>query len=212
MGRGGREALARVTFEVEEEEASVDSRSIPERVVERACEAGSTFVIALEEADDDRSIEDMAKGSERKQGSIFDTEGDCESVEVVEGNTREPASPLDTDKEGSVGEPTSLLDVLRLARVETSVDSKIWQRSTESLKGVFKGHGHWGLPQRLLATVGCIRGFRGLYKEHTLGSSAKTLRSPEVKGELSRFKLKRKYRKCRRIYMWRPGARTKQCS
>ena len=100
-----------MTFEVEEEEASVDSRSIPERAVERACEAGLTFVIALEEADDNRSIEDTAKGSERKRGSIFDTEEDCESIEVAEGNTCEPASPLDTDEEGSVGELTSPLDV-----------------------------------------------------------------------------------------------------
>ena len=112
--------------------------------------------------------------------------------------------------DSSVEENLNLL--LRLARVGTSVDSKIWQRSTESLKGVFKGHGRWGLPQRLLATVSCIRGFWGLYKERTLGSSAKTLRSLEVKEELSRFKLKRKYRRCRRIYMWRPGAWTKQCS
>ena len=37
---------------------------------------------------------------------------------------------------------------------------------------------------------------RGLYKERTLESSAKTLRSLEVKGELSRFKLREKYRKC----------------
>ena len=52
---------------------------------------------------------------------------------------------------------------------------------------------------------------RGLYKERTLESSTKTLRSPDVKGELSRFKLREKYRKCHRIYMWRLGARTKQC-
>ena len=63
---GEREALPRVTFKVEEEEASVDHRSIPERAVERACEAGLTFVIMLEEANDNRSIEDTAKGSEHK--------------------------------------------------------------------------------------------------------------------------------------------------
>ena len=80
------------------------------------------------------------------------------------------------------------------------------------MRGVFKERGCWGLPQRLLATIGCVRGFKGLYKERTLESSAKTLRSPEVKGELSRFKLERKYRRCRRIYVWRPGAQTKQCS
>ena len=59
------------------------------------------------------------------------------------------------------------------------------------MKDVFKGHGRWGLPQQLLATIGCIRGFKDEYKEHTLESSAKTLRSPEVKGELSRFKLRK---------------------
>ena len=53
---------------------------------------------------------------------------------------------------------------------------------------------------------------RDLYKERTLESSAKTLRGPRVKGELSRFKLSRNYRKYRRIYTWRSGARTKQCS
>ena len=39
------------------------------------------------------------------------------------------------------------------------------------------------------------------YKECTLESSAKTLRSPEVKGELSRFKLGENYRRYRRIYI-----------
>ena len=60
------------------------------------------------------------------------------------------------------------------------------------MKGVFKGHRCWGLLQQLLATIGCVRGFQGEYKERTLESSAKTLRSPKVKGELSRFKLRRK--------------------
>ena len=31
-------------------------------------------------------------------------------------------------------------------------------RDEGSLKGVFKGSGCWGLPQRLLATIGCTRG------------------------------------------------------
>ena len=39
------------------------------------------------------------------------------------------------------------------------------------------------------------------YKERTLESSAKTLRSPEVKGELSRFKLGENYRRYRHIYI-----------
>ena len=33
--------------------------------------------------------------------------------------------------------------------------------------------------------------FKDLYKECTLESSARTLRNPEVKGELSRFKLEK---------------------
>ena len=46
------------------------------------------------------------------------------------------------------------------------------------------------------------RRFHGEHKERTLGSSVKTLRSPKARGELSRFKLKRKYRRCRHnIYM-----------
>ena len=59
------------------------------------------------------------------------------------------------------------------------------------MKGIFKGFRCWGRPQQLLATIGCVRGFKGEYKERTLESSAKTLRSPEIKGELSRFKLRR---------------------
>ena len=80
------------------------------------------------------------------------------------------------------------------------------------LKGVFKDTSTGGFLSGSSATIGCVRGSRGLYKERTLESSAKTLRSPEVKGELSRFKLENKYRRSRHIYMWRPGARTKQCS
>ena len=50
--------------------------------------------------------------------------------------------------------------------------------------------------------IGCVRGSKGLYKERTLKSSAKTLRSPEVKGELSRFKLRENYRKYHLIYIY----------
>lgn len=101
----------RVTFKVEEEEASVDHRSIPDRAVERAYEAGLTFVIALEEADNDRSIKDMAEGTKHKWGSIFNTEEDCELIKVAKGNMREPASPFDIDEEGSMGELTLPLDI-----------------------------------------------------------------------------------------------------
>ena len=70
------------------------------------------------------------------------------------------------------------------------------------MKGIFKGHRCWGLPQQLLATIGCIRGFKGEYKERTLESSAKTLRSPEVKGRWSRFKLRDQYRRSCHIYIY----------
>ena len=52
-------------------------------------------------------------------------------------------SPLMTIRSGSSEFLTLQINkvLLRLARVGTSIDSKIWQRSTESLKGVFKGHG-----------------------------------------------------------------------
>ena len=80
------------------------------------------------------------------------------------------------------------------------------------MKGVFKGYECWGLPQQLLATIGCIRGFKGLYKERTLESSAKTLRGPEVKEELSRFKLEKSTGDIVALYKCVPGARTKQCS
>ena len=41
----------------------------------------------------------------------------------------------------------------------------------------------WGLPQQVLATVGCVRRFKELYKERTLKSSTKTQRDPEIQGE-----------------------------
>ena len=79
-------------FDAEEKEANVDHRSIAKRVVERASEVGSTFITALEEADNDRSIKEPAKGSGHKQGSIFNVEedmDDCELIETVEGSVSE---------------------------------------------------------------------------------------------------------------------------
>ena len=49
--------------------------------------------------------------------------------------------------------------------------------------------------------IGCARDSKCLDKECTLESSVKTPRSPEIKGELSRFKLKRNYRRYRHIYI-----------
>ena len=59
--------------------------------------------------------------------------------------------------DSSVKENLNLL--LRLARVETNVDSKV-TKEQGSLKDFFKGRMCWGLPQRPLATIGCIRGFK----------------------------------------------------
>ena len=50
--------------------------------------------------------------------------------------------------------------LLRLARVETNVDSK-QRKARRSLKGVFKEQGCWGLPQRLLTADGCSGSFKG---------------------------------------------------
>ena len=49
--------------------------------------------------------------------------------------------------------------LLRSARVETGIDSNI-KETRVPLKGVFRGHRCWGLPQWLLAIVDCVRGSR----------------------------------------------------
>ena len=43
--------------------------------------------------------------------------------------------------------------------------------------------------------------FKGLYKERTLESSAKTLRGLKVKGELSRFKLRKEVQEISSLYI-----------
>ena len=111
--------------------------------------------------------------------------------------------------DSSVKENLNLL--LRLARVETNVDSKI-AKGQGILEGRLQGTWVLGASAAAPSNDRLRKRFKGLDKECTLGSSAKTQRDPVVKGELSRFKLRGKYRKCRRIYIWRPGARTKQCS
>ena len=111
--------------------------------------------------------------------------------------------------DSSVKENLNLL--LRLARIETNVDSKTAKRQG-ILEGRLQGAQVLGASAAVLSNRRLHKRFKDLYKERTLESSAKTLRSPEGKGELSRFKLRGKYRRDRQIYMWRPGARTKQCS
>ena len=54
--------------------------------------------------------------------------------------------------DSSVEENLNLL--LRLTRVEAIVDLK--DKGKGFLKGVFKSEGCWGLPQQLLATIGCL--------------------------------------------------------
>ena len=55
-------------------------------------------------------------------------------------------------EDSSVEENLNLL--LRLTRVEANVDLK--DKGEGFLKGVFKSKGCWGLPQQLLATIGCL--------------------------------------------------------
>ena len=101
--------------------------------------------------------------------------------------------------------------LLRLTWVEVSVDSEML-KGQGSLKGFFKGTSAGGFRSKSLATIGCVRRFKGYTRKRTLESSTRTLRDLDVKGELSRFKLKTKYRGSRRINTWGPGTRTKQCS
>ena len=117
----------RLAFDAVEEEASVDRRSIAKRVVERASEAGSTFVTALEEGDDDRSIDEPAEGSGRKRGSIFNAEedvDDCELIEAVEGSTHELTLSFNSEEEGSAGAPTSPFGI------EEGSSSEAWPLAT----------------------------------------------------------------------------------
>ena len=81
--------------------------------------------------------------------------------------------------DSSVRENLNLL--LRLTRVEANVDSLdegVLQGSLEgrlreargegSLKGFFKGRRCWGLPQQVLATIGCVgrsRVYKGAYTQ-----------------------------------------------
>ena len=53
------------------------------------------------------------------------------------------------------------------------------QRGKGFLKGFFKSCRCWGLPQQVLATIGCVRRYKGVFtKEHTLKSSTTTQRDP----------------------------------
>ena len=89
--------------------------------------------------------------------------------------------------------------MLRLTRVEVSVDLKdegegflkgVFGNKGQGilLKGFFKGRRCWGLPQQLLATVGCSKEFKD---EGLQGSvlSRVVRRLREIQGETSRFKL-----------------------
>ena len=79
-------------------------------------------------------------------------------------------------------------------------------RDEGSLKVVFKGTRMLGVSTATLSNDWLHKRFKELYKERTLESSVKTLRSLEVKGELSRFKLERKYKRCCRIYIYGDAA------
>ena len=122
--------------------------------------------------------------------------------------------------DSSVKENLNLL--LRLTRVEANVDSldegllgflEGCLRRTKykgDLRGFLKRRGCWGLPQLLLATVGCYEEFK---VEGLQGSvhSRVVRRLREIQGEQSRFKLEIQVQEMPSLYRWRPGARTKQC-
>ena len=75
------------------------------------------------------------------------------------------------------------------------LDSGRGKRRLKDNKGarVLEGRlqGSRALGASAAALSSCLRGFKDYDKERTLESSAKTLRSPEVKGEVSRFKLRK---------------------
>ena len=56
------------------------------------------------------------------------------------------------------------------------------------LKGFFKDEGCWGLPQQLLATVGCYEEFKDDGLQGSVHSRV-VRRLREIQGESSRFKL-----------------------
>ena len=80
-----------------------------------------------------------------------------------------------------------------------------------SFEGCLQGTRVLGTSAVALSNDRLRKRFKDLYKERTLKSSAKTLRSPKVKGELSRFKLRKSTRDVVYLNRWRPGARTKRC-
>ena len=76
-----------------------------------------------------------------------------------------------------------LCSLLRLTRGEASADSRV-SKDQRVLEGLLQGAKGWGLPQQVLATVGCIRRFKGLNKERTLKSSTETQRDPRDPGRI----------------------------
>ena len=56
------------------------------------------------------------------------------------------------------------------------------------MKGVFKNEGCWGLPQQLLATIGCYEEFKDEGLQRSIHSRV-VRRLREIQGESSRFKL-----------------------
>ena len=111
--------------------------------------------------------------------------------------------------DSSVKENLNLL--LCSARIETNIDSK-YQGVREILEGCLQGTRMLGASSATLSNSRLCKRFKDLYKERTLESSARTLRNPEVKGELSRFKLEKSTGDIVTLYKCRPGAQTKQCS
>ena len=57
------------------------------------------------------------------------------------------------------------------------------------MKGFFKGHRRWGLPQLLLATISCYKEFKVESRQGSVHSRV-VRRLREIQGEQSRFKLR----------------------
>ena len=81
-----------------------------------------------------------------------------------------------------------------------NVDSNI-KETRVPLEGHLQGTRMLGTSTAALSNDRLHKRFKGLFKEHTLESSAKTLRGPKVKGELSRFKLRKEVQEMLSLYI-----------
>ena len=83
---------------------------------------------------------------------------------------------------------------------------------TRVLEGLLQEGRRLGASSASLSNDRLCKMTQGFIQRAYLKSSTKTLRVPGDKGELSRFKVRRKYRGSHHINTWGPGTWTKQCS